>query len=123
MFFVGVFGVQDKDKYIGAYNNIICPSCGSLARYEIFKTYRYFHIFFIPTFRWNIRYIAKTSCCGRLYELDPVVGREFENNPYAEIREENLRPLGNYSPFKYCINCRTNIPAEYNFCPYCGGKL
>jgi len=123
MFFFGVFGIQDKEKYIGAYNNIICPSCGSLARYEVYKTYRYFHMFFIPVFRWNVRYMVKTSCCGRLYELEPYTGSEFEKNPYTEIRAENLKPVSGYMPYKYCISCRVNVPPEYNYCPYCGGKL
>lgn len=123
MFFIAFFGIQDKDKYIGAYNNIFCPSCERLARYEIYKSYRYFHIFFIPIFRWNVRYIVKTSCCGFLYELDPLVGKEFEKNPGIEIRNENLRPLNSYLPLKYCINCKTNVPQEFNYCPYCGGKL
>ena len=67
MFFIGVFGIQDKDEYIGTYNNIVCPSCGRLARYEIHKSYRYFHVFSFD-FRWNVS-IVKTSCCGRIYEL------------------------------------------------------
>ncbi|HHV59405.1 MAG TPA: zinc ribbon domain-containing protein [Clostridiaceae bacterium] len=123
MFFVAFFGIQDKDKHIGTYNNVECPSCGRLTKYEIHKLYRYFHIFFIPVFRWNVRYFAKTSCCGSLYELDPSVGREFEKNQNTEIRKENLRPVSNNYPFKYCSNCRTNVPAEFSYCPYCGGKL
>lgn len=123
MFFIAFFGIQDKDKYIGTCNNIACPSCGSFARYEIYKTFRYFHLFFIPIFRWNVRYIAKTSCCNSLYELDPVVGKQFEKNPDTEIKEENLRCVNNYSPYKYCPNCKTNVASEYNYCPYCGGKL
>lgn len=123
MFFVAFFGIQDKEKYLGTNNNIICPSCGRLARYDIYKSYRYFHIFFIPTFRWNTRYIVKSACCGCLYELDPVIGREFEKNPGIEIRMENLRRISNYSPFKYCPNCKTDVPAEFNYCPYCGEKL
>lgn len=123
MFFIGIFGVQDKDKYIGTYNNIVCPSCERLARYEIHKFYRYFHIFFIPIFRWNVRYLVKTSCCGCLYEMDPFVGREFEKNPNTEINNEDLRQVNNYLPFKYCSNCKTDVPAEFSYCPYCGGKL
>jgi len=124
MFFIAFFGVQDKEKYIGAYNNIVCPSCGRLSGYEIYKTYRYFHIFLIPLFRWNVKYIGKTSCCGRLYELDPMVGEEFERNPGStEIREENLRRINTYSPFRYCPNCKKDVPAEFSYCPYCGGKL
>lgn len=123
MFFIACFGIEDKDEIIGNHNNIICPDCGRLASYEIHKSYRYLHIFFIPTFRWNVRYFVRTSCCGCLYELDPVIGREFEKNHYTEIRKENLRRINNYSPFRYCPNCKANIPAEFNYCPYCGGKL
>ena len=123
MFFVAFFGIQDKEKYIGTYNNIICPSCERLANYEIYKSYRYFHIFFIPVFRWNVKYLVKASCCGALYELDPVVGRDFERNPNTEIRDENLRRVNNYMPFKYCPNCKTDVPADFKYCPYCGGRL
>lgn len=123
MFFIAFFGIEDKEKDIGVYSNAICPECERLTRFEIHKTYRYLHIFFIPTFRWNIRYYVKTACCGSLYELDPVVGKEFEKNPGTEIRNEHLQPVRNYSPYKYCPNCRTQVPEQYNYCPYCGGRL
>jgi len=69
----------------------------------------------------NSRRLLITGTCGRLYELDPFVGREFEKNPYTEIKKENLRQLN--LPFKYCINCKADVPAEFSYCPYCGGKL
>ena len=122
MFFISIFGIQDKEKYIGTCNNIICHSCGRLSKYEVYKVYRYFHIFFMPIFNWNVRFIVIIPCCNSLYELDPIVGREFEKNPNTQIKEENLRRVDNM-PFKYCSNCKRNIFAEYNFCPYCGGKL
>jgi hypothetical protein len=123
MFFIALFGIQDKEQYIGANNNIVCCSCGRLAKYEIHKSYRYFHIFFIPVFRWNTRYIVKASCCGCLYELDPLVGKEFGKNPDTGIKKENLRHIDNYLPCKYCPNCKTDVLAEFNYCPYCGGRL
>jgi len=123
MFFFAMFGIQDKDQLIGTCNNIVCPSCGRLAKYEVYKTYRYFHVFFLPVYRWNFRYIVKASCCGSLYELDPLVGQEFEKNPGTEIKKENLRRINNYLPYKYCPNCNTDVPAEFSYCPYCGGKL
>lgn len=123
MFFIGVFGIQDKEQNIGTCNNIICPSCGRLSRYVIYKSFRYFHLFFIPIFRWNMKYIVKTSCCSCLYELDPIVGKEFEKNSGIEIKVENLQQVSTYPPIKYCSNCNSNVSAKYNYCPYCGEKL
>lgn len=123
MFFIAFFGVLDREKHIGVCNNIVCPSCGHWSRYEISKYYRYFHIFFIPLFKWNVSYIAKSACCGSLYELDLAVGREFEKNPATEIRNDNLRQISSYSPYKYCAGCRMRVPSQYNYCPYCGGRL
>lgn len=122
MFFVALFGVQDKEKRIGTYKNIECPSCGRLAEYEIHKLYSYFHVFFIPVFRWNIRYIVKTPCCG-CFELNPTVGKEVEKNPNTLIKKENLRRVEVFLGLKYCSNCKIDVDSEFNFCPYCGGKL
>ncbi len=122
MFFIAL-GLQDKDKHLGSYNNVVCPSCGRLTRYDIFKSYRYLHIFFIPTFTWNVKCLVKTSCCGSYYELDPEVGKKFEKNPNTEIKNENLRQINIHSTNKYCPHCKTNVPPEFNYCPYCGNKL
>ena len=123
MFFIGIFGVENKDKYLGAYSNAVCPSCGGMASYRVHKSYTYLHVFFIPTFRWNIRYYVKASCCGSLYELSPAAGKRFEKNSGAEIAAEDLRRVDYRPPFKHCPNCRVDVPDEYSFCPYCGGRL
>jgi len=120
-FFIG--GADQAHKPIGVYNNAVCPACGMLTRYEVSKTYSYFHLFFIPTFRWNTRYLVTTGCCGSLYELDAGVGREFERNPDTVIRSEHLRPLSQFVPYKSCPGCRARVDAGYSYCPYCGNKL
>jgi len=78
MFFVGIFGINQTEKPIGTCNNTVCPSCGALTRLEVYKRYSYFHLFFIPTFKWNVKYYAKSSCCGSIYELDPSIGAQYE---------------------------------------------
>lgn len=123
MFFIAFFGIQDKEQYVGNCNNVVCPSCERLSRYEVHKIYRYFHVFLIPVFRWNVRYIVKAPCCGCTYELDPTIGKEFEKNPATQIKKENLRRAESFFPFKHCLNCRADVPEEFNYCPYCGGKL
>ncbi|HHW46847.1 MAG TPA: zinc ribbon domain-containing protein [Clostridiales bacterium] len=122
MFFFAFFGIQDKDKYMGTYNNIECPSCGRFTACEIHKLYTYFHIFLIPVFKWNIRYVVKFPCCG-YFEMDPILGKEFEKNPGTQIKKEALRRVETYYGLKYCSNCKTGVHSEFSFCPYCGGKL
>ncbi len=123
MFFIGVFGVNQGQKPIGVYNNAICPSCGMLTRYEIFRTYSYLHVFFIPTIRWNNKYLVKSTCCGSVFELDPQIGREFEKGSSHEIRSENLRPLTKGAVYKYCSACNVQVEPGYRFCPYCGRQI
>jgi len=123
MFFFAFFGIQDKEEFLGSCNNVVCPGCGRLTRLDVYKTYRYLHIFFIPTFRWDTRYYVKAACCGSLYELEGDVGRAFEHDPSTEIRSEHLRPVHAYSPYKFCPSCNATVPPQYSFCPYCGGRL
>lgn len=120
MFFVGIFGVNQTDKPIGTNNNIVCPNCGALTRLEVYKRYSYFHLFFIPTFKWNIKYYVKAGCCDNISELDPTIGAQYEKGINPEIKAEQLHPLRQYAPFKICPNCRKKVVSDYYYCPYCG---
>lgn len=122
MFFVGIFGIDQAQKNIGTYNNTICPSCGALSRFEVIKAYSYFHIFFIPTFRWNVRYYVKTTCCKSIYGLDAHIGIHYENGSAPEITNEHLRPLTHHQASDTCSGCGARIEPGYSFCPYCGRK-
>jgi RNA polymerase subunit RPABC4/transcription elongation factor Spt4 len=123
MFFIGIFGVDQKQKQIGTYNNAICPNCGTLTRFEVYKSYSYFHVFFIPTFRWNVKYYVKPACCGSIYELNPVIGQEYEKGFNPEIRNEDIQPLNLLPPFKTCSGCGARVEPGFTFCPYCGRML
>lgn len=139
MFFIGIFGIDQAYKELGTRNNIVCPSCSAWSHLLISKTYTYFHVFFIPTFRWNTRYLARAACCGTLFELDPEVGAELEqtwrHDPSAsgsDIRAEHLRPLGQRSASgrqatMTCPHCGQVIAdaqaTGYQYCPFCGKSL
>lgn len=122
MIFIGIFGVKEVQKSIGTYNNVICPACHALTRFEIFKTYTCFHIFFIPIFRWNTKYYIKPACCGSIYEFDPASAREYEKGQISEIKDEYLRPVNHY-PSRTCVNCGAQVESGFSFCPYCGRRL
>jgi RNA polymerase subunit RPABC4/transcription elongation factor Spt4 len=120
MFFIGIFGINEKQTKITNYNNIICPTCQGLSHFELFKSYTYFHIFFIPIFRWNISYYVRSACCGNIFALKPEIAKQYENGKTPEIKKEDLQPIKRYLPAKTCHNCGASIKLEFSFCPYCG---
>lgn len=123
MFFIGIFGIEETKKQIETYNNAICPTCGTMTRFEIFKSYSYFHVFFIPTFKWNIRYYIKPVCCDNIYELDPFIGQQFEKGLKPEIRNEHLRNMSHFLSYRTCGSCGSKVESQFSFCPYCGRRL
>lgn len=128
MFFIGVFGIDQAEKEIGQYQRLLCPVCGSWTQLTVVKSYTYFHIFFIPTFRWNIHFYAKAACCGTVFELEPGVGQAFARGEEPEIRAEHLTPLGHgTASLTTCPNCGRSVEptaaSGYQFCPYCGHSL
>ncbi|MGE5614369.1 MAG: zinc ribbon domain-containing protein [Bacillota bacterium] len=123
MFFIGIFGTNQARKPIGTRSNSICPSCGAFTFIEVFKTYSYFHVFFIPVFRWNTRYFARFSCCGMTYGLDPDIGMQYEKGLDPEIMNEHLHPLYQDTPYRTCSRCGAVAEPGHSFCPYCGSRL
>lgn len=125
MFFIGIFGVKQGQKELGTENNVICPECGRLTRLSVVKRSTYFHIFFIPVFRWNVSYFAKSLCCGQVFELNAEAGKEFEEGKPGAISQGDLRSLGQNgkSPLVTCASCGARVENSYRFCPHCGNPM
>lgn len=119
MFFC--FGIEDAQKIIRDFRNIICPACGRYSFAQLIVTYTFLHIFFIPTFKWNRKYYIKTGCCGSVYECDRETAEKFEKT--GEIDFSQLKRCGCGSGEKICPNCGAHLEQSYEFCPYCGTKL
>ena len=45
MFFIGVFGMENKDKEIEILNNISCKKCNKIVTGRLIKNFDFFHIF------------------------------------------------------------------------------
>ena len=125
MFFIGIFGIEEAQKEIGVQNNVICPTCGRLTRLVLFKSYTYLHVFFIPTFRWNVQYWARADCCGQRFMVDPEIGHQVTDGQQPDIRPEHLHPIGTRQAGgrQACSNCGADVEAGFQFCPYCGRRL
>lgn len=124
MFFVGIFGVQDKQKEIKTINNLSCKNCDGISSLTLFKVYSYFHIFFIPLFRWNERYYLVCNRCNTLYEIPLEKGVRVEQGEENVITYWDLKPLEKYNNYVTyrCENCHREVEPHFEYCPYCGKK-
>lgn len=119
MFFVGIFGIQSKERSVKEYDNIVCPDCNRLSRAELFESYTYFHFFFIPIFKWNKKYFVKLRCCGNVYIVDQQYISELKNSDDIDFTKLNkYQRAGNL-----CYNCGKLSNPGFSYCPYCGEKL
>jgi len=119
MFFIGIFGLQNKEHSIREYDNIICQDCNRLSRAELFESYTYFHFFFIPLFKWNKNYFLKFRCCNSLYAVDHDYVQELRNSDDIDFRRiHQIRGTSNR-----CSNCGNMINPGFSYCPHCGHKL
>lgn len=126
MFFVGIFGIEDKKKEIKTIRNLSCKNCDRVSGLTLFKVYSYFHIFFLPLFRWNERYYLVCNSCNSIYEISKEKGARAEGGEDEAITYWDLKPIdyGYYSnQISYkCKSCGKEIDAHFEYCPYCGKK-
>ena len=59
MFFI--MGITEGRKDFDFSQTVICDSCGKYGRYQVFMIYTVLSLFFIPTFKWNKRYLFNFS--------------------------------------------------------------
>ncbi len=119
-FFIGIFGIQDKQKTIREFNNVVCSYCGSLSRAELIEQYTYFHFFFLPLFRWNKRYYVRFRCCNRVFKVPKDYIDDLKYS--SDINIDRLEEI-NTSYGHVCPNCGAHVDPSFVYCPYCGHDL
>ncbi|MDZ4992108.1 zinc-ribbon domain-containing protein [Clostridium perfringens] len=129
MFFIGIFGVENKQKEIKELETIECKTCETGTRGVLVKSYEYFHIFFIPIFRWNEKYYVMCKRCNSIYEIPKEKGKGIENGVNLDIKfndtvliQEGER-YGKNGLERRCPNCGNILKEDYKYCPYCGKEL
>ena len=123
MFFI--FGIEEKEKELRDFANIVCADCGGYSRAVLILHYTYFHIFFIPTFRWNKRYYIRVRDCGAVYEADAEYGRQLEQGAVLDFSrlKKVSSGFGNAGGFYVtCKNCGEVFDPSFAYCPHCGSK-
>jgi hypothetical protein len=124
MFFIGIFGIEDKEKEVREFANIVCPDCGGYSRATLTLHYTYFHIFFIPTFRWNKRWYVRVRCCGAVYEADSEYAKQLEAGAALDFsRLKKVRSgFGGGEYYATCTHCGSAFDPSFAYCPHCGTK-
>lgn len=123
MFFI--MGINQGRKDLAYNQMVVCAHCGSYGRYQVFMTYTYLSLFFIPCLKWGRKYYVQTSCCNTYYELDPEIGKQLARGVEVEILPQHLQMVrsGSTKKIRYCDQCGLEREDSYEFCPKCGRKF
>lgn len=125
MFFIGVFGIADKEKEIKIIRNFQCKDCSNSNEARLIKHFTYFHFFFIPIIKWNESYYVICSSCNAIYSIDKYKGKYVEKDDNIDITYWDLKEMNKlYDDYiKRCSNCNKDVERGFNYCPYCGEKV
>ena len=130
MFFVGIFGVEDKIKKIKEDIRVRCLGCG-FEEATLVKVYSCFHIFFIPIMKWNEQYLIICNNCGKKYRVEKEDAYKAEEVGYIydqklipiEQEEEDTFNIINGGRKQRCSFCGRELERDFRYCPYCGQKV
>ena len=122
MFFIGIFGTNSKVVPCGQISVDNCPVCGRFSQMHVCRRYDYFHIFFLPLFRYNIHYIATCPHCASAFALDKEVGDQLQKEGCQSCSGRSLHLLRSNLP-RHCPACGAQQPSGSHFCNQCGAPL
>lgn len=123
MFFVGIFGVESKEKKIKELPSFLCKNCNKEEIGQLIKTYSYFHFFFLPILKWNESYYIMCNSCNTIYEITREKGKKVERGEDENISYWDLKELRKYNNTRICNSCNYEVEDRFLYCPYCGKNL
>lgn len=125
MFFIGIFGIDERKKEIKVIRNLVCKACGNITAYKLIKVNKVFHFFFIPIFTWNKRYYLMSECCNSIFSISDKLAKALENNEHVDIKDEDLEQINSYTNTneRICSNCSNVVQSNFKYCPHCGERM
>jgi len=115
-----IMGISPCEKKLNFEQNIICSCCGGYGRFEVYLTYMYFSLFFIPIIKWNRRYYVRTTCCHASCEIDSELGHRIAKGEVTELNQNDLHFTQNRCGAKRCRFCGYITNQDFQYCPHCG---
>jgi len=120
MFFIGIMGMNQTQKVVKTYDHFPCPGCKEEPEGKLVKVYSYFHLFFIPVFKWNEKYVVVCEQCQQGFEVTKEKGKAIERGEEA-LTYWDLKPLQPLQ--KRCPMCGEVLVESHNYCPKCGHPI
>lgn len=128
MFFIGIFGIENKNEEISTLNNLSCKRCNKIIDGKLIKNFDFFHFFFIPFLKWNEIYYITCESCNSVYSISKEKGKAIEkgedvNITYWDLQEMENNYNDNYSSMNMCPICGTSLDKNFKYCPNCGQHI
>lgn len=120
-----ISAISNGEKQLDYNQTMVCSKCGHFGRLNVFMTYMYFSLFFIPLIFWNRKYYVKSTCCNTLYSLSPksvkrsaeanrLIYRKWILNPWKEENKHQEDTVQAAAIFLSRIsNTAQNVAAAY----------
>lgn len=126
MFFI--CGISQGRKLFDYSKIVICSLCGGYGGYQVFMSYNYFSVFFIPIIKWDRRYYVQMSCCNAIFELNSEKGKQLSRKESIEITEQDLNILetgrsNSQWNQRSCVHCGYATVEDFDYCPKCGQRF
>lgn len=124
MFFI--FGISSGEKKLNFVQTMLCPTCGQFGRLELYMTYTFMSLFFIPVFRWNRSYYVKSTCCGSIYAITTDMGKRIQKGDMVNLSEQDLQLINKgyrKTEKNHCPHCGYLTDQDFEYCPKCGNRL
>ena len=112
MFFIGIFGIEHREKIIKEINNLTCKRCLQNVTGKLVKQYDYFHFFFIPIFKWREEYYLICENCSCVFKVSKEKGKSIEHDNDIEINYWDLKEEENTWREKICPGCGREVDSQ-----------
>ncbi len=122
MFSIGIFGTGDKEKDVGDVVLDQCPNCPDTPTGHVVTRYHYFHVFFIPVYRWGQEYAVYCPDCRTWFHVAPELGRQIETGELRRLNYWQLKNRAMHQEPPFCPHCGAQLEDHFTFCPHCGQR-
>ena len=122
MIFIG--GINDKRVGLGQLRSVMCKHCRQTHTMDLFKSYYFFHFFFLPLWKWKLNYDVKCEGCQTIMRIPNHLGKTWEQGEDLKLTLWDLEIIKEGASLEQqCKHYHEMLPLTYQYCPHCGKKV